>query len=638
MATYAYDDFRVTFAPRAEGGFTVSARTADGEVREGTFEVPLSEADLERTVLRFARSRSRTRAASSTAPPRSDLDDTAPVSRDVGGDGPPTMDAEQLGDALADALLAAGVGDAYDEARRLAEARGHGLRLTLSLAGAPSLLSVPWEFLYRRPRFLASQRRTPLVRLLEIGTMAAPPAIDAKVRILGVIASPSDLSPLDTGAEKARIEQALAEVVAIGRVQLDWLEPATPRALRQALRDGSYHVVHYVGHSDFTDEGDGVLFLERGDEDDGDTDGAGQRGGEAEGTAVAVGETLLANLLADQQVLRLVVLNSCEGARTTLTDPYAGVATTLIALGVPAVVAMQFEISDEAAIVFAEELYTNLIGRQDPIDAAVSEARKAIYTEVDEVEWATPVLFVRDPDVDLFCFEVPAAPLPPPPPPGDGDAQAPEPPRGWRSAVARARTGRVGRVPVVGIVVAAVAVALALIIGVRLLAGAGDDDESTASETTAAPATTGATTTTSLPAALVQWPSLTIGATGARVEAMQILLTARDHPAAVDGFFDDETLDAVQAFETEVGIPVDGTVGRVTWQQLVIPVKRGQRGDAVRAAQLMLSENEIDVEQDGQFSLAVQDAVLGFQRDHGLAADGIVDVETWKLLFALAEP
>ena len=103
-------------------------------------------------------------------------------------------------------------------------------------------------------------------------------------------------------------------------------------------------------------------------------------------------------------MLRLVVLNSCEGARTTLTDPYAGVATTLVQLGVPAVVAMQFEISDRAAIVFAEELYTNLIGRRDPIDASVAEARKAIYSDVDKVEWATPVLFVRDPDVELFRF------------------------------------------------------------------------------------------------------------------------------------------------------------------------------------------------------------------------------------------
>ena len=69
---------------------------------------------------------------------------------------------------------------------------------------------------------------------------------------------------------------------------------------------------------------------------------------------------------------------------------------------------MQFEISDEAAILFAEELYTNLIGRQDPIDAAVAEARKAIYIELDTVEWATPVLFMGDLDVELFHFELAA--------------------------------------------------------------------------------------------------------------------------------------------------------------------------------------------------------------------------------------
>ena len=107
---------------------------------------------------------------------------------------------------------------------------------------------------------------------------------------------------------------------------------------------------------------------------------------------------MLANLVDDQVQLQLVVLNSCQGARTTMGDPFAGVATTLIQSGVPAVVAMQFEISDDAAIVFAEELYTNLIGRQDPIDAAVAEARKAIFVEIDELEWATPVLFLRDPD------------------------------------------------------------------------------------------------------------------------------------------------------------------------------------------------------------------------------------------------
>src|SRR6476646_1471040 len=216
--------------------------------------------------------------------------------------------------------------------------------------------------------------------------MSAAPVIDGAVRILGIVASPEDLAPLDVDGERRRIEQAMSSVVAAGQVRLDWLEPASPRSLRLALRDGNYHAVHYVGHSDFTAAGDGVIYLEHPDD----------------GTSVAVDETLFANLLSDQNQLRLVVLNSCEGARTTLTDPYAGVATTLVQLGVPAVVAMQFEISDRAAIVFAEELYTNLISRRDPIDASVAEARKAIYSDVDKVEWATPVLFVRDPDSELF--------------------------------------------------------------------------------------------------------------------------------------------------------------------------------------------------------------------------------------------
>ena len=37
-----------------------------------------------------------------------------------------------------------------------------------------------------------------------------------------------------------------------------------PAACAGRLRDGTYHVVHYVGHSDFTEQGDGVLYLEDG--------------------------------------------------------------------------------------------------------------------------------------------------------------------------------------------------------------------------------------------------------------------------------------------------------------------------------------------------------------------------------------
>ena len=57
-------------------------------------------------------------------------------------------------------------------------------------------------------------------------------------------------------------------------------------------------------------------------------------------------------------------------------------------------------------------MFTSLVGRQYPIDAAVSEARKAVFTEVNEVEWATPVLFLRSDDGELFCFATTPTELP----------------------------------------------------------------------------------------------------------------------------------------------------------------------------------------------------------------------------------
>jgi len=109
----------------------------------------------------------------------------------------------------------------------------------------------------------------------------------------------------------------------------------------------------------------------------------------------------IGTILHDHPSLRLVVLNSCEGARNSLTDPFAGVAAGLIRQGVPAVVAMQFEITDEAAITFAGEFYAALAGGF-PVDAAVAEARKAIYIQPNDIEWGTPVLYMRSSDGVLF--------------------------------------------------------------------------------------------------------------------------------------------------------------------------------------------------------------------------------------------
>ena len=109
----------------------------------------------------------------------------------------------------------------------------------------------------------------------------------------------------------------------------------------------------------------------------------------------------LGTILADEVSLRLAVLNSCEGARSSLQDPFSGVATSLIEREIPAVIGMQFEITDRAAIVFAGEFYSALADGL-PVDSSVAEARKAIYADQNDIEWGTPVLFMRVADGRLF--------------------------------------------------------------------------------------------------------------------------------------------------------------------------------------------------------------------------------------------
>ena len=94
--------------------------------------------------------------------------------------------------------------------------------------------------------------------------------------------------------------------------------------------------------------------------------------------------------------------------RAAAVDPFAGIATALIQAGLPAVVAMQFPISDQAAIAFSETFYQS-IAQGDPVDVAMAEGRKKLW-QLDE--WATPVLFLRSKDGVLF--EAPRRTVPAP--------------------------------------------------------------------------------------------------------------------------------------------------------------------------------------------------------------------------------
>ena len=206
------------------------------------------------------------------------------------------------------------------------------------------------------------------------------------------------------------------------QIDLEWLEDCTYKSLQRKLLD-PYHILHFVGHGAFTAEGEAILLLS-----------------DENGQTKEVPANAIAQLIGGQNALQLVVFNSCDGARTKLDDPFAGIATILVQQGNSAVIAMQFEITDAAAKTFAEELYYCLIDRRYPIDAAVAEARKAMM-DINQIEFATPVLFLRPGIVDLFNFADPpdrcsvrrAPPSPPAAAPSAGDVP-PSPPAGAPSA------------------------------------------------------------------------------------------------------------------------------------------------------------------------------------------------------------
>jgi hypothetical protein len=363
----SYDELKLRIARGAEGAYEVEAFGPDGSTASGSFSLPFDDTELENFVLRVGRPRRGVRAYRSSQ----------------------MEDAKRFGSQLFDALLAGRVRDVYQGARRVAEQNERGLRVTLYLTRVPKLMEVPWEFLYDRPGFLSQSIYTPVVRSLDLKMMRPPRKLTLPLRILGMVSRPQGFETLEVGSEQNKLANALSALERDGMVELRWLERATLSALHDVVSaPDEVHVLHYIGHGayDKRTEG-GILALENAD------------GGLHEVT----GEELC-SLLQDERSLRLVVLNSCEGARGSCVDPFSGVAASLVECGIPGVVGMQFEITDEAAITFAGRFYTAL-AQGFPIDAAIAQSRKAIFAAGNDIEFATPVLFLRSADARLFELE-----------------------------------------------------------------------------------------------------------------------------------------------------------------------------------------------------------------------------------------
>jgi peptidoglycan hydrolase-like protein with peptidoglycan-binding domain len=134
------------------------------------------------------------------------------------------------------------------------------------------------------------------------------------------------------------------------------------------------------------------------------------------------------------------------------------------------------------------------------------------------------------------------------------------------------------------------------------------------------------------------WPLVRRGRTGHPVKTLQHLLRAHGKNIAVDGIFGPATERAVREFQAARGLAVDGIVGPHTWSALIIIVRRGSRGEAVRGVQEEFQFRNLSgdpskgLQIDGIFGPQTDAAVRGFQEALGIAVDGVVGPITWRAL------
>lgn len=264
-------------------------------------------------------------------------------------------------------------------------------KLRIKLAVRPPELSVlPWELLYRSfdNRFLTLLPHYSVVRFIDSNLPIATLARAERLQLLYVSAQPANMRQLDIETSRRAVIENIKQYC-----DVDIIEQATPEDLRKALRK-NYHILHFDGHAYFdTKQQMGYVCL---------CDGVG-------GIIKLSSEDLAVYL--DGAEIRLVVLNACNTGTGSMITTLSGVAQQIMhTSSIPAVVAMQQNITDRLAIAFNTGFYSTLT-KNTPVDDAVLEGRKVIQDEQREdaaylksksFAWAIPVLFMRSRDGLIF--------------------------------------------------------------------------------------------------------------------------------------------------------------------------------------------------------------------------------------------
>lgn len=138
--------------------------------------------------------------------------------------------------------------------------------------------------------------------------------------------------------------------------------------------------------------------------------------------------------------------------------------------------------------------------------------------------------------------------------------------------------------------------------------------------------------------AALAWPHYKSGGSGEDVYTIQYLLRQRGQNITADGLFGPKTTTATKNFQTAQKLGVDGVVGPLTWEKLILSIKEGSKGNVVNGLQRQLNYHGSGLAVDGDFGPKTATAVKSFQTKYKLTANGIVDLASWNKLVTVAPP
>ncbi|MEM7537449.1 MAG: CHAT domain-containing protein [Chloroflexota bacterium] len=315
-----------------------------------------------------------------------------------------------LGQSLADILLPERVRELLLSSLNALD-EDEGLRLRLQL-NHPELANLPWEYLYLNRMgipeslessssldgFLALDPRVSIVRHEALPKARQSIEVTPPLKFVAGFAEPLDLDPLNLANERRLLERALTDSEDVSnKIKPTYIDHLTIPKLEQSITGA--HIFHFAGH--------GVFFTNDTASDRESSTVAGQGAIVLEnesGEATPFFGDKLARLLSQT---RLVVMGACESGRRDDVNVWSGVAPALMLAGIPAVVAMQYQIYDESALAFARRFY-QCIALGQSIDEAMVQGRLAILNlevvpgDPTELDFGVPVLYMRSEDGLLF--------------------------------------------------------------------------------------------------------------------------------------------------------------------------------------------------------------------------------------------